>query len=184
MKGKPIMDKYLLIQIAAGLLIGGSLGAVLGYVGKCSTGACPLTANPLRGSLYGAFLGVLFATTLGGNRRAAYAGDGAALRIASAEDFQVQVMDAEQPVLVDFYSPYCPPCHRLAPIVDKLAEDYKGRAVVVKVDVQKLPQVAQKFGVYGTPTVIILQNGQEVTRSVGLEQKQTYAAQLDQLLDV
>jgi len=177
------MDKYLLIQIAAGLMIGGSLGALLGHVGKCSTGACPLTANPLRGSLYGAFLGVLFATTMGGNRRAAYASDGAALRIESTDSFQSQVMESQQPVLVDFYSPHCPPCHRLAPIVDKLAEDYAGRAVVVKVDVQKLPQIAQQFGVYGTPTVIILKNGQEVKRSVGLEQEQAYAEQLDLLLD-
>jgi thioredoxin 1 len=178
------MDKYLLIQIAAGLAIGGSLGALLGYTGKCSTGACPLTATPLRGSLYGGFLGVLFVTTLGGGRRAAYAGDGAALRIETREAFQTQVMETEQPVLVDFYSPHCPPCHRLAPIVDKLAEDYEGRAVVAKVDVQKLPQIAQQFGVYGTPTVVILQDGQEVTRSVGLEREQAYAEQLDKLLEV
>ncbi len=178
------MDKYLLIQLAAGLLIGGSLGALLGYTGKCSTGACPLTANPLRGSLYGGFMGILFATTLGGGRRAAYAGDGAAVQIESAEDFQSQVMAADQPVLVDFYSPYCPPCNRLAPIVDKLAEEYEGRARVVKVDVRKLPQIAQQFGVQGTPTVVILQNGEEVTRSVGLEREQAYSQQLEKLLEV
>lgn len=177
------MDKYLLIQIAAGLLIGGSLGALLGYVGKCSTGTCPLTANPLRGAIYGGIMGVLFATTLGGGRRAVYAGNGAAVQIESTEDFQLQVMATEQPVLVDFYSPYCPPCHRLAPIVDKLAEDYEGRALVVKVDVQKLPQIAQQFGVQGTPTVVILQNGEEVTRSVGLEREQAYREQLTKLLD-
>lgn len=177
------MNNFLIIQIAAGVLIGGSIGALLGYVGKCSSGSCPLTANPMRGSLYGAFLGVLFATTLGGTQRASYAGTGAAEHIKSNEDFQSKVLTAEQPVVIDFYGAYCPPCHQLAPIIDKLAEDYDGRAMVVKVDVAKLPEVAQRYNIYGTPTVIFLKNGEEVARSVGLEGEAAYRQQLDQLLE-
>ncbi|MCG8684935.1 MAG: thioredoxin family protein [Desulfobacterales bacterium] len=177
------MDKIFIIQIIAGVLIGGSLGAVMGYYGKCSSGTCPLTANPMRGSLYGAFLGVLFATALGGPQRAAYSASGAAAQITSEEEFQTKVLDANQPVLVDFYGAHCPPCHRLAPIIDKLAEDYAGKAVVVKVDAAMLPRVAQNFGIYGTPTVVYLKNGQEVTRSVGVEREESYRQQLDALLD-
>ena len=176
------MDKILLMQIAAGVLIGGSLGALLGYVGKCSSGTCPLTANPLRGSLYGIGLGVLFATALGGSQRASYAGTGAAARIESNEEFQSTVLAAQQPVVVDFYGAHCPPCHRLAPIIDRLAEDYEGRAVVVKVDVAKHPQIARQFNIYGTPTVVFLMHGEEVTRSVGLERAAAYKEQLEQLL--
>ncbi|MFC1766453.1 DUF6132 family protein [Planctomycetota bacterium] len=176
------MSQTLFIQLALGVIIGASVGAVLGYVGKCSTGTCPLTANPVRGSLYGGLMGLLFATTLGGTQRAAYTGEHTAVRINSMEDFQQQVMNAEQPVVVDFYSDYCPPCKTLAPIIEKLAADYQGRAVVAKVDVRKLPEIAQQFNIYGTPTVLFLQNGQEVTRKVGLDREGAYSQQLNEML--
>lgn len=177
------MDKIIIIQLVAGILIGGAIGALLGYVGKCSTGTCPLTANPMRGSLYGAFLGVLLATTFGGTQRNALAVAGAAAHIESVEDFQMKVLDSEQPVVVDFYSKSCPPCIQLAPTINKLAEDYADKAVVVKVDVRKLPELAQQYSIRGTPTVVFLQHGEEVKRTIGLDQESTYKQQLDTMLD-
>lgn len=176
------MNQALFIQLALGVLIGGALGAVLGYVGKCSTGTCPLTANPSRGAMYGAILGVLFATTMGGPQRTAYSGEHAAMQIESVADFEQKVLNAEQPVVVDFYSDYCPPCVTLAPIIEKLAADYEGQAVVAKVDVRKLPEIAQKYNVYGTPTVLFLKNGEEVIRKVGLDREGAYSQQLDEML--
>lgn len=59
------MDKASVIRLVAGILVGGALGAVMGYFGKCSSGACPLTATPWRGAIYGAVMGALFSFSFG-----------------------------------------------------------------------------------------------------------------------
>lgn len=59
------MNKSVLLRLVAGILIGGALGAIMGYVGKCSSGTCPLTSTPIRGAIYGAVLGALMAFSLG-----------------------------------------------------------------------------------------------------------------------
>jgi thiol-disulfide isomerase/thioredoxin len=138
------MQRAMVIQLVLGLLIGGSLGATLGYFGKCSTGTCPLTANPYRGAFLGALIGGFFAFSTGSSRVAPegkVAGYDA-VQIENAADFDNQVLGAEQPVLVDFYSNSCPPCRRLAPTIETLAEEYEGRALVCKVNVDRAPDLA------------------------------------------
>ena len=178
------MSKAIFIQLFTGLLIGGSLGAVLGYFGKCSSGTCPLTANPWRGAFLGALIGGLFAWSSGSSisvTEAAEAGR-AATHITSVADFESRVLHAAKPVLVDFYSNSCPPCRRLAPTIDKLAKQYEGRAVVCKVDVTRLPQLATRYGIEGIPTVLFVKDGREVQRLVGGYPQETYAKILDNLL--
>jgi thioredoxin 1 len=177
------MTKAVFIQLLVGLLIGGSLGALMGYLGKCSTGACPLTANPWRGAFLGALIGGLFAWSSGSSASVAEAaGSGrAAAHIASVADFENRVLRATKPVLVDFYSDSCPPCRKLAPIIEQLARQYEGRAVVCKVDVARLPQLATRYGIEGIPTVLFFKNGREVRRLVGLYAQGTYAKTLDDL---
>lgn len=179
------MTKAIFIQLAAGLLIGGGLGAVIGYFGKCSTGACPLTANPWRGAFFGAVIGGMFAFSGASSRTTAQVevGDGghAAIQIGSAEDFERVVLDAERPVLVDFYSNSCPPCRRLAPTIEKLAEEYKDRAVVCKVNVDRVPPLAGRYGIQGIPAVLFFVRGEPVKRLVGLRPQDAYAEALDEL---
>jgi hypothetical protein len=115
------MQKAMLIQLVFGLMIGGGLGATLGYFGKCTTGACPLTANPLRGGMIGAILGGLMAFSAGSSRLNAEVSDTGHLQVAAATDFDAQVLGAKQPVLVDFYSTTCGPCRMLAPTIEQLA---------------------------------------------------------------
>ncbi len=178
------MTKTIFIQLLTGLLIGGSLGAVMGYLGKCSTGACPLTANPWRGAFLGALIGGLFAWTSGSSVSAAEAAEGGrtAIHVTSVADFESRVLRATKPALVDFYSNSCPPCRKLAPTIDKLAKQYEGRVVVCKVDVTKLPQLATRYGIEGIPTVLFIKDGQEVQRLVGAYPLGTYAGILDALL--
>jgi len=176
------MQRALLIQLLVGLLIGGGLGAALGYYGKCTTGTCPLTANPWRGGFIGALIGGIFAFSAGSPKaRVAEAGEHASLQIASVEEFEQYVLKADKPVLVDFYADWCGPCRQLAPTIEKLAEEYEGRAVVSKVNVDRLPELAGRYGIQGIPAVVLFKDGKEVQRFVGVQSQNSYASALDKL---
>ncbi len=176
------MQKAILIQLALGLLIGGSLGAVLGYFGKCTTGTCPLTANPWRGAFMGALIGGLFAFSAGSSRSVPQAGqEHASLLIGSTEDFDRQVLNADKPVLVDFYADWCGPCRQLAPTIEQLARQYEGRAIVSKVNVDRHPELAGRYGIQSIPAVLFFKDGREVQRLVGVHSESTYATVLDKL---
>jgi thioredoxin 1 len=176
------MQNITFILLLVGLLVGGSLGATMGYFGKCTTGACPLTANPLRGGMIGAMLGGLLAFSAGSSRGSAETGGGD-LHINSVEDFDARVLGAQRPVLVDFYSNGCGPCRMLAPTIEKLAKQYVGRAVVVKVDVDRLSALAGRYGIQAIPAVLFFQSGKEVERLVGLRPQGAYSEVLDRLID-
>jgi thioredoxin 1 len=167
-----------------GLLIGGALGALLGYFGKCSTGTCPLTANPYRGALIGALMGGVLAFSSASPRTYADTDtEGqAAMHIDTVADFQSQVLNAAVPVMVDFYSNSCPPCRALAPTVEELAEKYEGRAVVCKVNVGKAYDLARQYGIQAIPAVVFFNGGQETKRLVGLRPKDEYTSVLDSMI--
>ncbi|MBN2128523.1 MAG: thioredoxin fold domain-containing protein [Sedimentisphaerales bacterium] len=178
------MTKVMFIQLAAGLFFGGALGAAMGYFGKCTTGACPLTANPWRGAFFGATLGGVFAFSAGSTRPPKPASDGesATIHIDNAADFERYVLKAEQPVLVDFYSNSCPPCRRLAPTIDELAAQYQDRAVVCKIKVDHARELANRYGIQAIPAVLFFVNGEPVRRLVGLQPRDTYTKILDELI--
>jgi thioredoxin len=190
------MGKAVVIQLVLGILIGGGLGALLGHLGKCSTGTCPLTANPWRGGMYGMIAGAVFALAVptsrpgadtlspGGATDAAETGSAAnsvVQHVVSTVDFEDQVLQAELPVLVDFYSDSCPPCRMLGPTIEKLATSYAGRALVCKVNVNRLPQLAARYGIRGIPAVLFFLTGDEKDRLVGLRSEEAYASVLDKL---
>lgn len=176
------MQKAVLIQLFVGLFIGGSLGAMLGYFGKCTTGACPLTANPWRGAFVGALIGGLFAVSSGSARMPAeVSGPHASLQIGSVEQFEQQVLNADKPVLVDFYADWCGPCRQLAPTIEELARNYDGRAIAAKVNVDRLPELAGRYGISGIPAVVFFEKGREVQRLIGGQPKSAYANVLDGL---
>lgn len=81
--------------------------------------------------------------------------------------------------LVDFWAEWCGPCRMLAPTIEKLAEDYEGRAVIGKVDVDAEPDLARRFRVMSIPTVVFFKNGEEFDRKVGVMDETEYTAVLD-----
>lgn len=97
-------------------------------------------------------------------------------------DFGEQVLQSDQPVLVDFWAEWCAPCRALGPVIESLAEDYDGRAKVAKVDVDANQQIAMQFGIRSIPTVILFDNGQIVDTFIGVRPKSDYAAGLDKVV--
>ena len=91
-------------------------------------------------------------------------------------------VEAAPVALVDFWAGWCGPCRMLAPLVDQLAGDYEGRVLVGKVNVDEEPDLARRFGVMSIPTVVVLKNGQEVERLVGVRPAPAFTAALDKYL--
>ena len=82
-------------------------------------------------------------------------------------------------MLVDFWAEWCGPCRMLGPVIEGLADEYEGRAVIGKVNVDEEPELARRFGVMNIPTVVFLKNGQEIDRKVGVMPPQVFTGVLD-----
>ncbi len=85
-------------------------------------------------------------------------------------------------MLVDFWADWCGPCRMLTPVIEKLAEAYDGRVIVGKVNVDEEPMLAQSFGVMSIPNIVILKDGKEVDRLVGVQPLRNFMARLDKVL--
>ena len=97
----------------------------------------------------------------------------------SDSSFESDVLKSDRPVLVDFWAPWCAPCRMLAPTVEAVAEKYSTNATVVKLNVDDNPQVSQRFGIKGIPTLILFKNGKEEERVVGATSKEAISRMLD-----
>jgi thioredoxin 1 len=88
-------------------------------------------------------------------------------------NFDSEVLKSSVPFLLDFSAVWCGPCKVLAPIVEKLADEYQGKVKVGKLDIDDSPAVATKFGIRGVPTVLVFKDGKESGRHVGVTNKET-----------
>ena len=94
-------------------------------------------------------------------------------------NFQEVVLNSDKPVLVDFWAAWCGPCRMVGPIVDELSNDFEGRAVVGKVDVDKEGEIAMQFGIRNIPTLLVFKNGEVVDKQVGVARKNVLAGKLE-----
>lgn len=173
-----------MLPLILSILVGAGAGAALGHLGKCSSGACPLTASWPRGALFGALLGWMLYMGPGremAGARALRDPDSPILAV-TAGNFDAQVLQAELPVVVDFYATWCGPCKVMAPRLVRLAEAFAGRVKFAKVDVDKEADLATKFGVTALPTLVLFRAGKPVDTLVGVADEGTLRSRLDRLV--
>jgi len=97
-------------------------------------------------------------------------------------NFEEVVLNSDKPVVVDFWAAWCGPCRMVGPIIDELAAEYEGKAIIGKVDVDSHQQYAAQYGVRNIPTVLVFKGGEIVNRQVGVAAKNVYAEAIEAAL--
>ena len=96
--------------------------------------------------------------------------------------FKSEVTDSPLPVLVDFWAPWCGPCKMIAPVLEELAQEYDGKAKIVKINIDDNQNTPAQFGVRSIPTLILFKNGNEVEKIIGAQSKDKLKAMIDSAL--
>jgi thioredoxin 1 len=97
-------------------------------------------------------------------------------------NFDEIVLKSDKPVLLDFWAEWCGPCRMIAPFVEQISEEFEGRAIVGKVDVDSNPGVASRFGIRNIPTILFFKNGEVADKQVGAVPKNALVSKLEALL--
>jgi len=98
------------------------------------------------------------------------------------KNFEEVVLNSDKPVLVDFWAAWCGPCRMVGPVIDEVSNEYEGKAVVGKVDVDANQEFASKYGVRNIPTVLLFHKGEMISRQVGVSPKSVYTDAIDAAL--
>lgn len=104
------------------------------------------------------------------------------VKIVDTNSFTTEVVEASQPVLVDFWAPWCGPCKMLGPIVETLAEENASKLTVAKINVDENKSLAAQFGIRGIPTLVFFNDGKEVKRLVGAQGKPQLQKVIDEVV--
>ena len=206
----------MITRILLGVLIGGTIGAVAGYFGKCSSGTCPLTSNPYRGAIYGLIVGALLAAVLSirpkeipeekgsdvvqienefdSNVKVIKPNGSPLMESLSKESFLQKVFNYEQnkewkfegelPCIIDFYADWCGPCKMVEPILQELAQEYRGKLNIYRVDTQAEQELAAAFGIQSIPSILFVPLNDKPQMAVGALPKKTLKETIKDVLKV
>jgi len=103
-------------------------------------------------------------------------------QISDVKSWEVDVINSDIPVFVDFWAEWCGPCRMVGPVVEELATDYDGKVKFVKVNVDEANELASKYNVFSIPTLILLNKGEIVSQQVGAASKESYQSMIDRAL--
>ena len=101
---------------------------------------------------------------------------------ATELNFKAEILDSDKVALVDFWAPWCGPCKILGPVIEELAADYAGKAVVAKLNVDENPRIAAQYGIRSIPSLLFFKNVEVVDQMVGAIPKNTIATKLDEYI--
>jgi thioredoxin len=198
----------MVIRILLGVFIGGAVGAGLGYFGKCSSGTCPLTANPYRGAIFGAVVGALMASAFslkpeqksnivaesGSNAKMlkekgsglveSLTKDGFIQKVFDYEQNQEWKFEGELPCIIDFYADWCGPCKMIEPVLRELAQEYEGKLNIYRVDTEAQQELAAAFGIQSIPSILFVPLNGKPQMSVGALPKKTLQEAIKEVLKV
>ena len=99
-------------------------------------------------------------------------------------DFKTQVLESKEPVVVDFWAPWCAPCRIVSPIIDELGKEYEGKLKVGKMNVDENPKVAGEYGIMSIPSIVFFKNGQPVRTMIGAQSKENYKEEIEETLSL
>jgi thioredoxin 1 len=97
----------------------------------------------------------------------------------NSANFEKEALESHKPVIVDFWASWCAPCRMMSPVFEQLSDEYKGKAKFGKLNVDSDPKISEKYGIRGIPCLIILHDGKEVDRIVGMNPKETIKKKID-----
>lgn len=100
----------------------------------------------------------------------------------TSANFDTEVLAADRPAVVDFFATWCGPCKMMAPVIEALAAEYDGKVIVGKIDVDENPDIAARYGVMTIPTIILFKNGEIITKTIGVQSKDSLKAAIDNML--
>ncbi len=102
--------------------------------------------------------------------------------ILTEDNFEREVLKSEQPVLVDFWADWCAPCHRIAPTIEELAQEFDGSATIAKLNVDEAPELARRYGIRSIPSLLFFRSGEAVDRISGVQPKRVLSQKLAELV--
>ena len=160
-------------NLLIGVTIGAVAGGLIGSLRTCTDGGCPLTANPKRGAIWGAILGLVavLATAQAGTPATSATNPPqttAVTQLVSTEDWQHNVLDRPGRSVVYFHAEWCSACKAFSPALEGFADEHSPAVRFYEVDVDKEPKLANECKIEYLPTVIVFGNGKETARHVGL----------------
>ena len=161
------------IYIFIGAAVGAAVGLTIALIGKGETGLSRTLGGPALTVLVCTIIGLIVPSVVYQFAGMARSRSEHVIEIQSTEQFDNVVLKSDKPVLVKFYLPGCPPCRKMAPIVDEIAEETRGRAVVVSVHAGSQAELSDMYNIRAVPAFFIIRSGRVVKTFRSMQSKET-----------